>query len=291
MTGKVLTVHYNYSCHVRLARYLYQTGHSMSSVHWVLRIACEKDNVEACFILGTFLMSGQNGGTLDYQQAAIHLRFAADHGHIGACINLGVLYENGDGVVHDDIEAARLYNVAATVGHPIAQMNLAVMYRDGQLGGAPNYLKAAIYFHLAAVQGYAPALFDLAVMHLDGLGCIKSYDTAFQMLLRIVENEQNDCANSNLLFVLGCMIEDDKDPEDVEPDYVQAAKFFHRAVSQGHEDACYRLGNMYYYGRGVVQNYDTSILFYNAFTQTSPCIYSARQTVKCPEHTIVHCKI
>ena len=242
----------------------------MSSVYLVLRIACEKGNVEACFILGTFLTSGQNGGTLDYQQAAIYLRFAADHGHIGACINLGVLYENGDGVVHDDIEAARLYNVAANVGHPIAQMNLAVMYRDGQLGD-PDYDEAVRYFHLAAAQDYTPAQFELAAMCFDGLGCIKSYKTALQIWCHIVKEEKNDTKNSALLFNLGCMMEDTEDPE---PDYAQAAKFFHRAVLQGHEDACLRLGHMYYYGRGVVQNYVTATSFYTAFTQTSQCISS-----------------
>ena len=46
----------------------------------------------------------------------------------GAQYNLGVMYDQGDGVTEDHAEALRWYRLAAEQGHAEAQFNLGVMY-------------------------------------------------------------------------------------------------------------------------------------------------------------------
>ncbi len=50
--------------------------------------------------------------------------------------------------------------------------------------------------------------------------------------------------------------------EDVEQDYVTAAAWWHRAGAQGHAPAQYNLGRMYQQGRGVSQDYAEAVAWY-----------------------------
>ena len=53
---------------------------------------------------------------------------AAEQGNAAAQHNLGVMYENGEGVRQDDAEAVRWYRQAAEQGLAQAQTNLGLMY-------------------------------------------------------------------------------------------------------------------------------------------------------------------
>lgn len=55
-------------------------------------------------------------------------RLAAEQGFAGAQTNLGIMYVNGDGVPKDDVEALRWFNIAAENGDPKAGS-----YRDSAL--------------------------------------------------------------------------------------------------------------------------------------------------------------
>ena len=56
---------------------------------------------------------------------------AADQGLAAAQHNLGVAYQNNQGVKQSDKEAVRWYQKAADQGNADAQCNLGVMYRNG----------------------------------------------------------------------------------------------------------------------------------------------------------------
>src|SRR5712691_4348728 len=60
------------------------------------------------------------------------LRAAAEEGEAKAQFNLGVMYDNGQGVPQDYNEAAKWYTKAAEQGFPAAEYNLAGMYEDGR---------------------------------------------------------------------------------------------------------------------------------------------------------------
>jgi uncharacterized protein len=120
--------------------------------------------------------------TLDKQEAGIaayeHGDFAAalrlfqplaEHGDASAQSNLGVMYEQGRGVVQNYREAMRWFRLAALQGDASAQSNLGVMYYKGQ-GIAQDYREAMKWYRLAAEQRNLEAQFNLGVMYEEGRG-------------------------------------------------------------------------------------------------------------------------
>lgn len=88
-------------------------------------------------------------------------RLAAEMGNAGAQLNLGVMYDFGQGVPEDDVEAVKWYRKAAEQGLAQAQFNLAVMYDDGE--GVPEDDDEAVkWYRKAAEQGLAEAQLKLA---------------------------------------------------------------------------------------------------------------------------------
>ena len=65
---------------------------------------------------------------LQAQQPLDELRALADQGDVDAQFNLGVMYDNGEGVPQDYAEAVRWYRLAAEQGNASAQFNLGSMY-------------------------------------------------------------------------------------------------------------------------------------------------------------------
>src|SRR5258708_4872363 len=84
----------------------------------------------------------------------------AAQGGAEAEFNLGVIYENGQGVAKDERKAFEWYEKAAAQGLAKAQFNLASMYSRG-LGVAKDERKAAEWVGKAAAQGDAYAQFVL----------------------------------------------------------------------------------------------------------------------------------
>ena len=60
----------------------------------------------------------------------------AEAGYDVAQFNLGVMYDNGQGVLQDYKEAVKWYRLAAEQGYADAQYNLGVMYDNGE--GVPQ---------------------------------------------------------------------------------------------------------------------------------------------------------
>jgi TPR repeat protein len=84
----------------------------------------------------------------DYGEAAKGYRKAADLGLADAQVNLGFLYNGGQGVPKDGAEAAKWYRRAAEQGHAMAQFNLGLMYAKGQ-GIAKDDVQAHLWLTLA----------------------------------------------------------------------------------------------------------------------------------------------
>ena len=80
----------------------------------------------------------------------------AEEGNADAQNNLGVMHEEGLGVVQDYAEAVRWHQLAADQGNVYAQSNLGFMYRNG-LGVVQDYAEAVRWYQLAADQGNANA--------------------------------------------------------------------------------------------------------------------------------------
>ena len=100
------------------------------------------------------------------------VRQAADQGDAEAQYNLGVIYNNGEGVPKDDAEAVRWFQLAAEQGYAKAQFELGYKYRWGQ--GVPlDDAEAVRWYRLAAEQGDDIGQFSLGTMYAVGQGVRK----------------------------------------------------------------------------------------------------------------------
>jgi len=78
----------------------------------------------------------------------------ADRGHVAAQYSLGMLYQQGEGVLRDLRMAAHWYRKAAERGDPDAQLNLGLLYAQGD-GVRQDFIEAYKWFSLA-FRAYAP---------------------------------------------------------------------------------------------------------------------------------------
>ncbi len=87
----------------------------------------------------------------DYATALKEWRPLAEQGHAEAQYNLGLMYDQGQGVPKDYQAAMKWYRLAADPGQAEAQSNLGVMYSKGQ-GVPQDYVQAHMWVSLAAAQ-------------------------------------------------------------------------------------------------------------------------------------------
>ena len=84
------------------------------------------------------------------------IRPLTEEGDVRAQFILGYMYDNGEGVPEDDVEAVRWYRLAAEQGYASAQYNLGYMYANGE-GVPEDYVLAYMWWNLAAAQGVEDA--------------------------------------------------------------------------------------------------------------------------------------
>ena len=139
--------------------------------------AGSQGSAEAQVSLGVMYENGQ-GVLRDYEKALTWYRKAADQGHFGAQNNLGLMYAGGRGVPKNPGQAQEWFSKAAEQGFAPAQNNLAELYGGGTLG-KNDYAKALEWDRKAANQGFAIAHSDLGAMYENSQGVPKNLVLAF----------------------------------------------------------------------------------------------------------------
>ncbi|EMU3502697.1 sel1 repeat family protein [Neisseria gonorrhoeae] len=88
---------------------------------------------------------------------------------------------------------------AAEQGNAAAQFNLGVMYENGQ-GVRQDYVQAVQWYRKASEQGDAQAQYNLGLMYYDGRGVRQDLALAQQRLGKACQNgDQNSCDNDQRL--------------------------------------------------------------------------------------------
>lgn len=105
----------------------------------------------------------------DFATALREWRPLAEQGHADAQYNLGVMYDEGEGVSESTSEAMKWYLRAAEQGNSDAQYNLGATYDEGD-GVPENNQAAAKWYRLSADQGDSDAQFNLGAMYYAGEG-------------------------------------------------------------------------------------------------------------------------
>ena len=79
------------------------------------------------------------------------LNAAAEQGDAEAQLNLGVMYDNSEGIPEIYTAAARWYHMAAEQGNAKAQVKLGYMYDNGE-GVPKDYVQAYAWVNIGAAQ-------------------------------------------------------------------------------------------------------------------------------------------
>lgn len=132
-----------------------------------MRKKADAGDAEAQFQYGALLAGdadGAPGPHLDY------LMKAAEAGHPTAENEIGNAYAMGLwGLLRDERAAMSWFEKSAAKGEPVAQYNLATIYRNGDFVDHDDERTAALYL-ASAVQGYAASQFNYHLLVREGAG-------------------------------------------------------------------------------------------------------------------------
>ena len=121
---------------------------------------------------------------------------SAQAGDARAARLLGGLYDTGEGVHQDRLEALRWYERAAALGDAAAMFNIAVSYDSGT-GVPPDRSKAAHWYARAAALHHGRAEYNLALLYEAGDG-VRRNPAAATRLFRAAERDGIAAAASHL---------------------------------------------------------------------------------------------
>jgi TPR repeat protein len=108
---------------------------------------------------------------------------AAEAGEPGAQAELGLMFEHGNGMLQDNLQALYWYRKSAEQGHALGQAYLGSMYECGH--GVPEDFSQAVYWYRkSAEQGHPLGQACLGVMYENGFGLPVNYDEAVQWYRR-----------------------------------------------------------------------------------------------------------
>lgn len=199
----------------------------------------------------------------DYAAALKEFKQLAVNGDARAQYNLGLMYDNGQGIARDAKQAVLWYQKAADRGLAEAQLRLGFAYNFGY-GVVQDRVIAASLYRKAAEQGLAEAQLKLAGSYSEGWGVNKDPKQHFYWLGKAAE--QGDPVAQNGLA--RCFYFGDGTPQN----YQQALKWFLKAVDQrgidslsqlGVIDSQYLLGTMFEKGYGVRKDLVEAHKWYN----------------------------
>lgn len=121
---------------------------------------------------------------------ALHwFALSAKAGHPSGMSNYGRMLEQGRGIAADPQEAARWFDLAARKGQPEAQYNLGLLYEQGR-GVAQSDQAAAAWYSRAAAQQQTEALARLGHLYRTGRGVTRNAGRATLLLYAAAMNGQ-----------------------------------------------------------------------------------------------------
>ena len=133
------------------------------ALHWFEKAALQGDAV-ARFNMGALF--SEEGEGRDFGEALKWYRMASFQENPDALHALGIMYEQGDGVLQSDEEAHKFYKRAATEGHSGGMYGLGSLFESGR--GVEQDLEEAIYWYKEAADAEYPdaqACNDLAWLY------------------------------------------------------------------------------------------------------------------------------
>jgi len=150
----------------------------------------ELNDATAIYSMGCFYSTGRYGLPQDRAKAVELCRRAGELGNAESYHNLGIAYDNGNGVERDETKAAYYYELAAIRGDSYARANLGV--ESLEKGNKDRALK---HWMIAVKDGEYRSLQNIKSTYMRGLATKDYYTKAlqnYQEYLNEVKSVQRD---------------------------------------------------------------------------------------------------
>ncbi|KAF9426605.1 hypothetical protein BGZ76_002680, partial [Entomortierella beljakovae] len=205
--------------------------------------------------LGVIYQNG-DGVQQDYSKAMEWYLKASDQGNSDAQRNIGLLYQSGYGTPVDSAKAFEWHLKASYNGNFKAQENLGMLfycYFD-----ASNDWSGTMNFYLeAANQGHTNAQVVLGFIYLKGYGVPKDYTISVEWLLK-AGNQGNAWGQNILAFMY-------QHGNGVPRDVSKMWEWYRKSADQGYPMAIKDIGSQYCNGRHTYVDYSKALeRFYEA---------------------------
>lgn len=254
--------------------------------------ACQKaidkypDNARFRFQFGRSLLATSN-----YKEALKQFHIAADLGSTVALNAIGSVYQSGDGLPRDLVEAAKWYKKAADVNDMAGLYNVGWFYRDGAGDIPQDYVKAKYWFERSAQHGNTSAMVELASLYEKGNGVPQSDEIALRWYNAAASGGDTDAmhalgdkhyfgngavkdvtkafdwykrasAGGNVAAMHSLAVLYDNGTG-VTLDQTEATNWFLKAAEEDNEDAIKEMGRRYEGGIGTPQNWTEAFRWYS----------------------------
>ena len=250
---------------------------------------------EAQIVLGTFYENGEEGTKIDKEKARYWYRkaaesdseqaqyyseqaqyylealyrkehveefkYAAEQGDAAAQVNLGLCYENGEGVERDRDKAIYWFQKAAAKNNTDAMLELAAGYRIGIIADRNN-TQAAYWYQKAAEQGDSNAQYELGCCYQRGDGVAYNIEQALFWYQKAGE-QGNLSAQKELADYYNKLSNSaTAEPGSISDSQAEAAYWYQKAADQGDAKSQAQLGSFYHWGLGVKKDKKKAIYWY-----------------------------
>lgn len=178
-------------------------------------------------------------GNKDFIKALSLFRSSAELGNAEAMINLGGLFENGQGVQKEYTLAMNWYRKAADLYNPVAFNSIAYLYQNGY-GVERNYAEAMIWFRKSADKGNLIAFIAVGWLYEQGgFGVEKDFQQAMRWYL-IAADQGNAEAMYKIgtLYIMGY---------GVSRNFQKAIEWYEKAAALGHGLSMCSIGDIFEY--------------------------------------------
>lgn len=190
----------------------------------------------------------------DYTTTMYYLKKAAAKGNAIAMNNIGILYDNGEGVTKDFKQAMHWYKKSANKGYSNAMVNIGYLYYSGK-GVMQDYNQAMQWFQKAAAIDDALAIYSIGMMYERGQGVTQDFTTAMQWFEKAADKDN--------IYALTGMGELYENGRGVKQDINKAIQLYLSAANEREILAMYHLGRVYEQGLGnKPQNIKAAINWY-----------------------------
>ncbi len=206
--------------------------------------ACKEGNRQKCYLLGERFSRG-NLVRLDYVEAKRYYEKACQGDHAKSCTCLGDMYERQLGVKKDLKKAKSYYKKGAKLGDGEGYYHIAQMQETQN---------KPYYYALACEHGSANGCFQMEMAYRYGKGVKKNEQLALTYATKNCKLSKYACATLGNIY--------EKAELGVKKDFKKAVFYYQKACAANSAEGCYKLGNMYYFGKGVKQSNTKALKHY-----------------------------